>query len=502
MPPRRVGRYVLAPPFASGGTATVHLGRLLGDAGFSRAVAVKRLRPQLIDDPAFAAMLVDEARLVSRVRHPNVVPVLDVVRDEGELLLVLDYVQGESLGRLLHLSVLAGQRPGASVVMAVMAGVLHGLHAAHEAMDEAGAPLGLVHRDVSPQNILVGTDGVARVCDFGIAKALGRAQHTRDGQLKGKLAYMAPEQLCDGEVDRRVDVYAASVVLWEALTARRLFAAESEGAIVNQVLRGAVTAPSAHAPGVSPALDAIVRRGLSTDPAGRFATARAMALALEEACEAGRAAPASSVGAWVERTARPGLAERAAQLAALEALTEGAGPAGAPVGEWPGAAEALEPTASDVDVAAGRASTPRGADGRGAGGPGRASGHWARLAVVGAALAASLGAIGLGVVARGRSEAPRGAGALAAPLLSSPPPPEGGTVGAGSYAPVEPAAPAALPPTEGAAGRQVGAPPVGPKAGAKPRVGGRPRPRSGDCDPPYVQGPDGQKHFRRECFGR
>src|SRR5271154_2384991 len=210
LPARSIGRYLLFGEIASGGMATVHFGRLSGPAGFSRTVAIKRLHPNLAKDPEFVAMFLDEARLAARIRHPNVIPTLDVVATEGEIFLVMDYVQGESLSRLIRAAVARGERIPPDMVAALMVGVLHGLHAAHEAKSDHGEPLGIVHRDVSPHNILVGTDGAARVLDFGVAKAIGRSQNTREGQIKGKLAYMAPEQV-RGSVSRRTDVYAASV---------------------------------------------------------------------------------------------------------------------------------------------------------------------------------------------------------------------------------------------------------------------------------------------------
>jgi serine/threonine protein kinase len=215
-----IGRYALSEEIAHGGMATVHIGRLRGSAGFARTVAIKRPHPQYARDPEFVAMFVDEARLAARIHHPNVVSTLDVVAREGELFLVMEYVQGESLSRLVHLARQRRERVPEPMVASIVAGVLHGLHAAHEARGEGGELLGLVHRDVSPQNVLVGTDGVARVLDFGVAKAAGRIHTTRNGELKGKLAYMSPEQLC-GEVTRMTDVYAAGVVLWEALAGAR-----------------------------------------------------------------------------------------------------------------------------------------------------------------------------------------------------------------------------------------------------------------------------------------
>ncbi len=312
--PRMVGRYALYDRFASGGMASVHIGRLVGPVGFARTVAIKRMHPQFAGDPEFVSMFLDEARLAARIRHPNVVPTLDVVAMEGELLLVMDFVHGESLARLIRVATERHERIRPSIVATIMAGVLHGLHAAHEATDERGEPLEVVHRDVSPHNVLVGVDGVARVLDFGVAKAVGRLQTTREGQLKGKIAYMAPEQI-RGKVSRGTDIYAASVVLWEALTGKQLFAGENEGQVLDQVLRGTSVRPSTHAPDVPPTLDAVAMRGLNVVPALRYLTARDMACALEDAVVP---AAASRIGEWVSRAAKQTLSERSARIARIE----------------------------------------------------------------------------------------------------------------------------------------------------------------------------------------
>ncbi|MBK7401441.1 MAG: serine/threonine protein kinase [Myxococcales bacterium] len=298
--PRIVGRYAVHGEIATGGMATVHLGRLLGPVGFSRTVALKRLHPQFACDPEFVAMFLDEARIAARIRHPNVAATLDVVAEGSELLLVMEYVEGETLSRLLRASRQRAQPIPLAIVSALGAALLHGLHAAHEAVSEQGEPLGVVHRDVSPQNVLVGVDGVPRVVDFGIAKAIGRSQVTREGQLKGKLPYMAPEQLRrDGAVTRSTDVYAASVVLWETLTGRRLFDGE-DGQVLAAVLAGDVPSPRALRRDTPAALEALILRGLSADPRERFATAEQMAMALEVAVPP---ATSSEVATWVRSLA-------------------------------------------------------------------------------------------------------------------------------------------------------------------------------------------------------
>ncbi len=311
--PLAVGRYTLYDALASGGMATVHLGRLVGEGGFSRTVAIKRLHPQFARDAAFVSMFMDEARLAGRIRHPNVVPVVDVVASNGELLLVMEYVHGETLSRVLRALVAHDERVPPPIAAAIMCDVLEGLHAAHEARDEKGEPLGIVHRDVSPQNIIVGADGVARVLDFGIAKAVGNLQETREGQLKGKLSYMAPEQL-DQDATRSTDVFAASIVFWEMLTCKRLFHATTEAQVVMKILAAKVEAPSKVAP-IADAWDAIVLRGLAADPKARFASAREMSAAVAKC--APKAEP-SEVAEWLASHAHDALAARAAVVSNVE----------------------------------------------------------------------------------------------------------------------------------------------------------------------------------------
>jgi serine/threonine protein kinase len=317
-PLKVVGRYALHGMLAAGGMAAVHLGRLTGPAGFSRTVAIKRLHPQFARDPEFVAMFLDEARLAARIRHPNVVATLDVVAQDDELFLVMEYVRGESFSRLLRVCRRNQLPVPPRIITSVVVGMLHGLHAAHEATDEQGQPLHIVHRDVSPQNVIVGVDGGARVLDFGVAKAAARVQVTRDGQMKGKLTYMSPEQLRGVGVDRRSDLFAAGIVLWEALTGRRLFDADEPGAILDMILRHPVPPPSTLAPEVPGVFDIIVARALARDPAERFQTARELAIDLEDALAL---ASPREVGDWVQATAGPLLHEREDMVAELEAVS-------------------------------------------------------------------------------------------------------------------------------------------------------------------------------------
>jgi eukaryotic-like serine/threonine-protein kinase len=313
MPPqRRIGRYGIFGEIASGGMATVYFGRLIGAVGFSRSVAIKQLHPQYARSPEFVAQFLDEARLTARIRHPNVVQVLDVVARDGELFVIMEYVEGEPLSRL---SRMARAEIPVPIVSSIVIAALLGLHAAHEATSENGTALEIVHRDVSPQNILVGIDGTSHILDFGVAKASSRVHTTENGQIKGKLAYMAPEQLRDQPLDRRADVFAMGVVLWELLTRQRLFAKSDPGATAAAVLAADVPPLRRVRPELSAELEAVVMKALGKEPDDRFATARDMALALEQAAE-----PASSLkaGAWVESVARDSIARRASLLRETE----------------------------------------------------------------------------------------------------------------------------------------------------------------------------------------
>ena len=231
-----IGGYELGAAIAEGGMGTIHLGRRRGPGGFSRSFAIKRLRPHLADDPGVVAMLLKEARYAGAIRHGNVVPVLDIVVDRGEVLLVMEYVHGASASQLWKLA--RPQPVPASIAIAIAIGALRGLHAAHEARDERDVPLGLVHRDVSPHNLLVGVDGITRVTDFGIAKAMHvAAPATQAGRVKGKLRYLAPEQRLGESVSPRTDVYGVAVALWELLTGRRLWDGETDQEIMFRALR-------------------------------------------------------------------------------------------------------------------------------------------------------------------------------------------------------------------------------------------------------------------------
>ncbi len=315
-PSARIGRYALFEQFAAGGMATVHFGRLDGAGGFSRVVAIKRLLPHLVQNREFTEMLLNEARLAARVRHPNVVATLDVVASKGDVLLVLDYVEGEALSTLCRSQAKEKKEfVPISIAVGIMQDVLHGLSAIHEAVDEKGRPLDLVHRDISPPNVLVGVDGVARVLDFGIAKALQHLDESLSGRRMGKMGYMSPEQIRGERLTQRSDVFSAGIVFWELLAMRRLFPADQPEERIESILRGAYPRPSQLRPELPPELDQVVMRALELSPNARFATITEFSKALEPAA---RAASRREISDWVSELAREALGERTRMVARLE----------------------------------------------------------------------------------------------------------------------------------------------------------------------------------------
>ena len=277
---RRLDRYELIAEIASGGMGVVLLGRIAGAGGFERLFAIKMMHPHLMEEPQFVAMLLDEARVAAKIHHPNVVAMVDVCSTGSNYCLVMDYVNGFPLLDILDHPEIPPQKR-VRAVLRVLTDVMAGLEAAHNLRNDDGLPVGIVHRDVSPQNILVGIDGVARLTDFGIALAASRISASRPGMIKGKPGYMAPEQARANKVDRRADLWALGVILWEGVTGQRLFTADTEAAIVLKVIEAPIPPLREVAPETPPELEAICARALQRDPAARYASAREMAADLE-----------------------------------------------------------------------------------------------------------------------------------------------------------------------------------------------------------------------------
>lgn len=276
----QVGRYELLLELASGGMATVYVGRQRGAGGFQRLVAIKRMHPHIGAEPELAASFMDEARIASLIRHPNVVNVHDVHESDGEHLLVMDYVEGSSLAHVMRAARKRNERISRPAALRILIDALHGLHAAHEQTTLDGRPLGVVHRDATPHNILLGTDGSVRITDFGIAKAAERSVNTATGLAKGKFRYMAPEQARGGALDRRVDVFAMGVVAWELLTGDRLFDGESDAEVLLAVTGGRYRRPTSVDATIPAELEAIVMKALAPEANERWPTALAFADAL------------------------------------------------------------------------------------------------------------------------------------------------------------------------------------------------------------------------------
>ena len=271
-----IGKYRLVAELGHGGMADVFLAVDMGPAGlgFSKLVVIKRLRKDLADDPDFVAMLVDEARIAARLNHPNIVQTIEIGEANGQYFLAMEYLDGQPLRRVANRANGSGGMPQ-SMHYGMLAEVLAGLHHAHELADYDGTPLRVVHRDVTPHNVLVTYDGQVKVVDFGIAKAVGRASETRHGMIKGKAAYMAPEQARAGPVDRRADIYSVGVMLWEAATRKRMWGhAIDEGEVIRSLVRGKIPAsPQSIDPTSSEAIDAMCVRALAVNPDDRYATA-------------------------------------------------------------------------------------------------------------------------------------------------------------------------------------------------------------------------------------
>jgi serine/threonine-protein kinase len=405
----QVGRYELLLELASGGMGAVYVGRQRGAAGFERLVAIKRMHPHLTQNQELVLAFHEEARIASLIRHPNVVTVVDVYEDGGEHLLVMELIDGVAAASIVNEARKRSVRLPRPVVLRIVLDALAGLHAAHELVGMDGRPLQVVHRDVSPQNILVGSDGTVHITDFGIARAIERAVHTATGELKGKLRYMAPEQALGGAIDRRTDFFAMGIVAWEMLSGERYHRGEND----LDVLRAAADASYRPLSSVDPAtpapLENILARALAPHPDHRFPTAAAFAQALEGwAWQARELAGAAEVAEIVRALAGERIGKRRHEL---QEVLAGRRPAMIRTGVHPAVSPHHTPTAQ----------------------PSVMSMHGQKLAArsgssKGLFVALGLAALGLGVggglLIYSKLEAPKGAApaAVASGTVESPPP--------------------------------------------------------------------------------
>jgi len=264
-----LGSYRLIAELGHGGMADVFLAAVEGPmgSGFTKLAVVKRLRSHLVEDPEFVSMLIDEARLTSRLAHPNVVQLFEVGHVDGEYFLAMEHLEGQPLHRIQQRAKRRGITVPREVYYGIICDVLAGLHYAHELADFDGTPFDVVHRDVTPHNVFVTYAGAVKVVDFGIAKAVGRVTETKHGIVKGKIRYMSPEQAAGAELDRRTDIFAAGVILWNAATGMKLWGDLDELDVARGLHRGNYPAsPCAICPEVPPEIDMICRKALAYDP--------------------------------------------------------------------------------------------------------------------------------------------------------------------------------------------------------------------------------------------
>jgi serine/threonine protein kinase len=504
--PRRYGRYLVFEEFARGGMASVHLGKLVADRGFSRVVAVKMLSQDRNASSFYARALEDEARIASRVRHPNVVQPLDVVAEGGDVLYVMEYVHGVAFAQLLETARSGGGDPRLprDVTVAIMLDLLSALHAAHEAKDETGRALGVVHRDVSPENVLVGADGLARLLDFGVAKAMRREERTATGAVKGKPSYMAPEQRRGLPLTRQADVYAAGVVLAVALTGAAPAPVEED--LAAEWLRSMVEQIDDRD------LLEIVKTATSLQSRERYATAAEMGAAISSACAR---ATTEAVGACVQDLAGDVLDRRAELLRRVESAAAEVAASSPPPAPPPstrpqahtlplGPASAAPPALASAPASASAAASA----------PARSFFTPLLLFLVGAALV-----VGAFLLRNKLDPAPTAspdvasdpvmATSLALPLVPLVPPapsPAPSPTSSSSSAPSAPSAATASPTATAIAATPRPRPPARPRppgpAAADPPAPPAPpppSPRTSDCDPPFRIDAQGRKHYKPEC---
>jgi serine/threonine-protein kinase len=306
--PKDFGRYELIEQIAAGGMAEIWLARQSSEVDFHRIVVVKKLNEDLAEDERFVGMFLDEARTSAQLSHPNVVQVFDLGLEDGEYFIAMEYIHGEDLIEISHAAVEAQHLIPQPIVVRIVADALKGLHHAHTQVGEDGRPLGIVHRDASPHNLLVTYDGMVKLVDFGIAKARTQVEVTGSGMLKGKHAYMSPEQVRGDPIDHRSDIFTIGSVLFELCTGQRLFEEHGAVATLEAVMLAPIPRPSTLEPDIPERLEAVITRALERDPEARYQSAEAMLLDLERSIP--RVPGSAEVGRYMRSLFDPVIAEK------------------------------------------------------------------------------------------------------------------------------------------------------------------------------------------------
>ncbi|WP_441286560.1 serine/threonine protein kinase [Sorangium sp. KYC3313] len=320
-----LGRYELLMPVARGGMAAVWAARLVGSRGFQKIVAIKTMLPEFGDDPAFEAMFLDEARLASRIRHPHAVEIVELGDENGVLYIVMEWVDGDTIATLnKQVKSTGGVGVPLPILLRIASSICAGLHAAHELRDDEGRLVDLVHRDISPQNVMVSFDGIVKIVDFGVAKATGRLHETHvAGQLKGKIPYLSPEQLTSGKVDRRADIFSLGVLLYTTLSGYHPFRGKTDAKTMENIIRFAPVPIRELVPDVPFDLELAIERALAKDPADRWNDCASFQRTLDQiAISLGAAVTDGDVGRFVRETLGDAVAERRKKLATAIQLAD------------------------------------------------------------------------------------------------------------------------------------------------------------------------------------
>src|SRR5436190_10823109 len=330
--PTRFGKYLLLERIAVGGMAEVFVAKAFGVEGFERLLAIKRILPTMGEDAEFIRMFVDEARLAVQLAHANIVQVLELGKHDESLYIAMEYISGRDLRQLMERFRKRQQPMPLPQACLIVAEVCEALDHAHRKKDAQGRSLGIVHRDVSPQNVLVSFEGGVKLIDFGIAKAESRLQKTQSGILKGKFSYMSPEQVKGNAVDGRGDIFACGILLWELVCGEKLFTGESDYAVLEKIRAGAVPSPRSRNPQCPQALEKVILRALAPDPARRYPAASQLHDDLMRFTMAsGSVFGSRQLAAWLRDELKAGFEKEQQRMRAwLAATADDAGPAASP----------------------------------------------------------------------------------------------------------------------------------------------------------------------------